>query len=277
MDNEIEIWKDVGVYNGIDYTGMYEASTFGNVRSLDRETVCKNGRIMHHKGKILEPGINSSTGYNLVVFSKNGETTTIPVHQLIMYLFNPSPNPEIYTDINHIDEDKTNNKLDNLEWVTHEDNCNYGTRNKKVSICRKERSSRVIVQVDEYGNICNQWNSARKASQELCISYYTILKTINTKNKNNSKFILLSLECYNSLSQDEILKIIENTKRVTNDIEIVQLTIDGKFISEWKSIAKAAKELNINSSNICRCLKHRNGYKMAGGFKWVYSKDYYNQ
>ena len=54
MDNEIEIWKDIGIYDGIDYTGLYESSTFGNVRSLDRETVCKNGRVRHSNGKILK-------------------------------------------------------------------------------------------------------------------------------------------------------------------------------------------------------------------------------
>lgn len=52
MDNEIEIWKDVGVYDGIDYTGMYEVSTFGNFKSLDRVIIYKNGQKGFVKEKL---------------------------------------------------------------------------------------------------------------------------------------------------------------------------------------------------------------------------------
>ena len=110
----IEKWKDIE-----GYEGFYQVSSFGRVKSL-----------YFNREKILK--LSSSRGYQQITLHLRGEVKTKPVHRLVMETFNPINDMNNY-DINHKDENKTNNRIDNLEWMSHKDNCNYGNRNKKVS------------------------------------------------------------------------------------------------------------------------------------------------
>lgn len=124
MNYENEIWKDIIIIerNGIiyDYTGLYKVSNYGRVMSCDR--VDKMGRTW--KGKVLKLQ-QGNNGYICVGLSKNGKTKTFSVHRLVATMF--IPNPENYPMVNHRDECKTNNCLENLEWCTREYNNTYGT------------------------------------------------------------------------------------------------------------------------------------------------------
>lgn len=121
-----EIWKDID-----DYEGLYQVSNFGRVRSLDRY-VDNNGGKEFRPGRILK-GRKSKKGYIRVGLSKDGIHTDKQVHYLVLSVFNPNPNPDKYTQINHINEDKGDNRLCNLEWCTPKYNCNYGTRNERFT------------------------------------------------------------------------------------------------------------------------------------------------
>ena len=105
-----EIWKSVGIVKGIDFTGLYEASNLGYIRSID--SICEyiDGRKRHLKGRVLRPSIDKK-GYSSVTLYKNGLKVCVRVHRLVLQTFEPNPNPEIYTEINHIDENKKNNCL----------------------------------------------------------------------------------------------------------------------------------------------------------------------
>ncbi len=104
-----ETWKPV-----VGYEGLYEVSSKGNVRNL------KTGRI-------LKP-IYSTNGYAMVdLTSTSNDRTKKLVHRLVAQAFIPN-----LSDVNHKDEIKTNNNLDNLEWISHRDNLNYGTGWLKV-------------------------------------------------------------------------------------------------------------------------------------------------
>lgn len=109
-----EEWKDIK-----GYEGFYQISNFGRVKSL-----------YFNREKILK--LSSSRGYLHITLHLRGEVKTEPIHRLVMETFNPINNMNNY-DVNHKDEDKTNNRIDNLEWMIHKGNCNYGNRNKKVS------------------------------------------------------------------------------------------------------------------------------------------------
>lgn len=115
----MEEWKTIP-----GYEGLYEVSSYGRVRSVDRYVKYLNGMIHLHKGKVLSPGIRSD-GYLQVSLCCNGKYKTISVHRLIAQTF--LPNPDNLPMINHKDEDKTNNNVDNLEWCTAKYNSNYGT------------------------------------------------------------------------------------------------------------------------------------------------------
>ena len=107
----IEKWIDIK-----DYEGIYQVSTMGYFKSLDREVQEKNtGRVKKIKGRIL--GIwKNHAGYNLVTLSKGAKHKGISVHILVAKAFIPNPNnlPEV----NHKNGDKDDNRVENLEWCT---------------------------------------------------------------------------------------------------------------------------------------------------------------
>ena len=104
------------------YEGLYEVSSYGRVKSIDRYVKSKSYRL--HKGKVLSPG-KDRNGYLFVVLSYNGKHKGITVHRLVAESF--IPNPDNLPQVNHKDEDKTNNNVDNLEWCDAKYNSNYGT------------------------------------------------------------------------------------------------------------------------------------------------------
>ena len=119
----IEEWRPIE-----GYEGLYEVSNTGRVRSVDRYVKYSNGQIHLHKGKVLSP-VKSNLGYLLVSLCCNGKYKSISVHRLIAQAF--IENPDNLPEINHKDEDKTNNSVDNLEWCDRSYNNNYGTRKDK--------------------------------------------------------------------------------------------------------------------------------------------------
>lgn len=115
----MEIWRDID-----GYEELYQVSNLGNVRSLG------NGKSNNCKEKILKC-YKDTSGYPFVRLYKNGVSKSYKTHRLVASEFIPNPNN--FPQVNHKDEIKTNNMVDNLEWCTCEYNINYGTRNKKIS------------------------------------------------------------------------------------------------------------------------------------------------
>lgn len=129
-----EIWKP------IQYEG-YEVSNLGRVKSYKYDKV---------NGKIMKPYLDTK-GYLQIDLSLDGRKRSnrvhLVVHRLVAQAF--IPNPDNLPQVNHIDEDKTNNCVNNLEWCTNEYNCNYG--NHGENIARKTRMP--IYSIDKDGNI----------------------------------------------------------------------------------------------------------------------------
>ena len=101
--------------------------------------VNENGDVLSIKGKeptLLSPFLRH--GYERVTLFENGKKFNVSVHRLVAMAFIDNPDPNIFTEVNHKDENKTNNNVDNLEWCTHLYNLNYGTRNLKHSIAMKK-------------------------------------------------------------------------------------------------------------------------------------------
>lgn len=119
-----EIWKDIIIEkNGVlyDYTGLYQVSNLGRVKILENKNTGKKERLAK-----LAP---SKNGYVQIGLNKNGEQTKFYVHRLVATMFIPNPNN--LTQVNHKDENRENNYIDNLEWCTCEYNLNYGDRRKR--------------------------------------------------------------------------------------------------------------------------------------------------
>lgn len=134
----IEIWKPIK-----GYEGLYEVSNFGQVKSLSRiyYSGVKHTTIKTIREYIMSPR-QTKTGYLRVCLCNGDSKVDKYIHQLVAIEFILNIND--YTEINHKNEDKSDNSVTNLEWCNHLYNCNYGTRNEKVSIANKEYRKRCI-------------------------------------------------------------------------------------------------------------------------------------
>lgn len=132
-----EIWKDVP-----GYEGLYQVSNMGNVKSL-------------RKDKIMSPAKNK--GYYIVNLKNKGQRRHFLVHRLIWDAFNGPIPPGL--EVNHINEEKTDNRLSNLNLMTHKENINWGTA--------MERASKSIIAYDKAGNFVQEFKSGREACKWL--------------------------------------------------------------------------------------------------------------
>lgn len=140
----MEIWKDIEGYPN------YQVSNMGRVKSLNYNRTGKE--------KILKP---SKCRYVMVGLNKDGKSKHFSVHRLVASAFIPNPNNLPY--INHINEIKTDNRVENLEWCTAKYNANYGT----TQIRRAEKKKIRILQFTKDGEFVRKWDSARDIEREL--------------------------------------------------------------------------------------------------------------
>lgn len=126
-----EVWKDIE-----GYEGLYQISNLGRVRSLDRKIEYSNGHIVLHKGKMLKPFPDKGREYLNVNLNKNGKNTKFRINRLVALAF--ISNEEHKSQVNHKDENKQNNRVDNLEWVTPKENSNWGTRSLRSGLSRRK-------------------------------------------------------------------------------------------------------------------------------------------
>lgn len=114
-----EIWKDIE-----GYEGFYQVSNLGRVRSLDHTIHRTDGTTAFYRGRILTP---VGRPYLNVSLSKGPQLERPRIHRLVAEAFIPNPNG--YDQVDHIDCDKTNNRVDNLRWCTHQENTRYAQEN----------------------------------------------------------------------------------------------------------------------------------------------------
>ncbi len=141
-----EEWKDI---NG--YEGKYQISNLGNVRSLNWRNT---GSI---KNLYLKP---QNEGYLKIELADNGETRTFLVHRLVATHFVPGYKEGFV--VNHLNEIKTDNRVENLEWCSLRDNVRYGTAIKRSS----ERHKKPIEQIDKHGRVVRVWVGAIDAETQ---------------------------------------------------------------------------------------------------------------
>lgn len=134
-----EVWKDIKGYEG------YQVSNLGRVRTLNKITYSKLHGERHWKNRILKEKRNKKSRMVQVTLYKNGIGTSYLVHRLVGEAF--IPNPENKPQINHIDGNRHNNCVDNLEWCTSRENNLHAYRNNliktqiKVKITDKENGT----------------------------------------------------------------------------------------------------------------------------------------
>lgn len=149
----MEEWRDIE-----GYEGLYQVSNYGRVKSLER-TICeKGGKVRKVSEKILKQ-ILGKNGYFGVGLSKNGISKRTNIHRLVAEAFITNPNK--YNFVNHKDECKTNNFVDNLEWCTNEYNIKYGSAKERM----RKKHEKPIYQYTLEWELVDIYESVKKAAE----------------------------------------------------------------------------------------------------------------
>lgn len=189
-----EVWKDIYIFKNdevYDYRNLYQISNKGQIKSLH------NG-----KEKILKQYTNNK-GYYMIDLHKNGSVKKFTVHFLVASMF--ILNTENKEEIDHIDTNKSNNNVENLRWVTRQENLSNEvskTKHKKAMSNRmftdewKENIGKAVkgknnprakkvAQYDLNGNLIKIWDYIKEVAIDLDISYWGLKETLNNGRKNN--------------------------------------------------------------------------------------------
>lgn len=151
----IEEWKIISRFP------KYEVSSFGRVRKIS------TNKLLFLK--------NHTAGYKQVIIQENNKKYYLYVHRLVAEAFIDNPNDYPY--INHKDEDKTNNRVNNLEWCTPKYNANYGTCKERMGQAHHKR----VKQYTKDGKFIREWSSYSEAEQALGMTQGDISKYVNSR------------------------------------------------------------------------------------------------
>jgi len=163
----MEIWKDV-----LGYEGFYEVSNLGRVKSLPRVWYAGNTKALRRKGETIMKLYIDGGGYCQVDFSINCKHKRYSVHRVVASAF--IDNPENKPCVNHINSDRTDNRVENLEWVTYHENTKhafkYGNMKKNKGIihgmCRLTEEDvlkiRELEDVHPHETLAKMFNTGRR-------------------------------------------------------------------------------------------------------------------
>ena len=160
-----EIWKDIE-----GYEGLYQVSNFGNVKSLARIVHSKKRSDYKIKEKILKQS-DTTTGYKKVELHKDNEKRkSFKVHRLVAQAF--IPNPENKREVNHIDGNKHNNNVNNLEWVTSSENKIHAFK-MNLNPTKRDLDENEIIRM-----YCEEKMSIHQIAKELNIADCAIIRRL---------------------------------------------------------------------------------------------------
>ena len=180
----METWKDVK-----GYEGLYQVSDLGRIRSAGRVVKAKNNSQGRKRERILTQEITVFGYCRVRLFDLEGKARHYAVHRLVAQAFIGEPEG---FEINHKNEIKTDNRVENLEIVTSKENCNFGTRNKRLSEnhFKSEKIFRKgVVQKDLNGNVIARFSSRLEAERKTGFKNQDIAKCCNGKRKTHKGFI----------------------------------------------------------------------------------------
>lgn len=242
-----EIWKDV-----VGFEGRYQVSNIGNVKSLS---------FLGHNTEKLMKLSEHHTGYLVVQLGKHPAKTYL-VHQLVAKTFIPLVKGKHF--VNHIDGNKHNNCVENLEWVNYKENTEHAIRtglqnphNTPKRFGKDHYSSKPVLQYDLNGNFIKKWDCQSDVSRAFNSGsfYYCI-------DKPNKTFKGYMWRSFNGTIQSQIEPC--NNKLLPYAVD--QYDLQGNFIQTWSKSSIAAETLGISSKGIRDCCIGRQ--KSCGGFIW---------
>lgn len=171
-----EIWKDIK-----GYEGFYQVSNMGRVKGIEREVYSgHNYSVLRIEKEKIYKGYKVKNGYIYQTLLKNGKRKTFKLHRLVAETF--IPNPDNKPQVNHIDGDKENNKVSNLEWVTRKENLNHAYKTGLSKICP-------VLQYDLEGNYLREFKSIDEATRYMGKKYHgNIMMCCQSNNKRKTAY-----------------------------------------------------------------------------------------
>lgn len=254
-----EIWKAIKDYDG------YEVSNQGRVRSWWKPISRgigngsgSGGRVIGDNPKMLSIHLDSD-GYCVTSATGNdGIHKSLRVHRLVAIAFIPNPNN--YPIINHKNEIKTDNRVENLEWCTSEYNINYGTRNDRMALSK----SKVVSRYDLQGNYVDSFVSSAEAHRQTGISCSHIVSACNGKRNQAGGYQWRQTE-----SKENIAPMVNKVHESKNTKAINCYDDKHNFIKSYKSLTEASRDLGLRISDISAVLTGRQ--HISHGYYWSYA------
>lgn len=253
----MEEWKDV------------------NIKGFENKyIVSNNGTVKIKNGKILNSTLDSK-GYLKVSLWKNNKSTTAKVHRLVAlaFIFNDDP---LKNQVNHIDGNKLNNSIDNLEWVTCKENINHAYLNGLCKTGAERHNSKKIILKDIHGNIISQYSSLSTLSNIINIGSGKIVKTLN----NNG----IIIEFIDAFDINIPVDIILNSFNDSNNYCPIAIYDDSmNILVMYSTISTMSKMSNIpphvlwgmNTLDIIRYKKRGKKYNNFYNIKKITFKDFF--
>lgn len=251
-----EIWKSIK-----NFENSYQVSNYGRVKSISRNITCRDGKIKHVKERILRPKITSN-GYLMVVLRGNNQPYYKNIHRLVALSF--IPNPCNLPQVNHIDENKLNNRVDNLEWCSEHYNANYGTRNFKISNKLKQRNTQKIAQYDLQGNLIHIFNNTREAISAFGSKIYDCC---------TGKLYTLKGYTFRYINTNMPNKKIKVQRGLTSPKQVIAYDTKGNVIGHYESISEASVRLNVDYSAIAKICKGKLKYTKGYTFNYDFEEE----
>lgn len=251
MDNSIEIWKDIE-----GYEGMYQVSNMGRVRALDRAKPNSGGQIA--KGHIL-PQSDNGHGYRFVSLWKFNKGRRFYVHRLVASAF--IPNPSNLPIINHKDENKSNNRYENLEWCTQKYNINYGNHMKRLKESYiANGNNRPIDVYDKNGAFLKTFDCSNEVCKELGVhrrGLYLVCQGVAKSYKG-----------YRFAFHGEPLKPYKKEGKAA-PVSVLQYDNEGYLSACYDSMREAEKANNLYRGFLrVHNIKH-NGNIVKDGYRYI--------
>lgn len=180
-----EEWKEIEL-KGI----KFKVSPQGEIITLPRVVVYSDGRIYHYPERRVKY-YQDHGGYSIFTIRHNLETINFKVHQVVAFAF-----PEICgnwfpgAQVNHKNEDKTDNRAENLEWCDGKYNTNYGTGIQRARLKKRNKGSKLmpvkpVIQISKDGDVVKKYSSIREAARETGIEHSCISRCC--EHKRNAK------------------------------------------------------------------------------------------
>lgn len=183
MHNKIT-WRNIEGYNG-----HYQISTNGNVRSRDRFIAMANGRTRFYRGRTIKFA-GKRAGYRFVLLSSGRKRKKHYLHRLVAEAFIPRTDPTL--EVNHINGKKSDNRVENLEWVTHAENIAHAHRTGLCSNAGASHPKARIVFNCKTGEV---YGTIKEAAIAVGMAYSTLWRMLNGKCRNRTTLAFKCDEC----------------------------------------------------------------------------------